>query len=431
VLHEDVGNRRRWLAPFVVVCAAGVLATACQPSSGSGAAAGPSGKPSPSTSPDQLSFTPASGTSGADPGKGITVTAAEGTIKSVTVTGSGLTGDRAVTGTFNSSHTVWHSNWTLPVAKTLTVTAVGVGPDGDQATQTSTFKTLDPPQTFSTHIFEGYRQQYGVGMPIMLTFSQPIKNRAAVERSLSITTSKPVIGAWYWDNSQTLAFRPREYWPAHTKVSFVGRLDGVKAAPGLYGMHTLTQQFSIGRSLIVVASAAKHHMRLYRDGKLFRRWPISTGRPGKDTPNGTYLTIEKGNPVLMKGPGYRIKVPWSVRFTWTGDYLHDAYWSVGQQGIVNVSHGCVNMRPADAELYYKMAVPGDPVTVTGSPKAGTWNNGWTQWFLTWPEVLRGSALHQAVMAGPDGSTFVNPATLAPSTAKAPVGTSAPRNARPS
>jgi Bacterial Ig domain len=157
VLHEDVGNRRRWLAPFVVVCAAGVLATACQPSSGSGAAAGPSGKPSPSTSPDQLSFTPASGTSGADPGKGITVTAAEGTIKSVTVTGSGLTGDRAVTGTFNSSHTVWHSNWTLPVAKTLTVTAVGVGPDGDQATQTSTFKTLDPPQTFSTHIFEGCR----------------------------------------------------------------------------------------------------------------------------------------------------------------------------------------------------------------------------------------------------------------------------------
>ena len=71
----------------------------------------------------------------------------------------------------------------------------------------------------------------------------------------------------------------------------------------------------------------------------------------------------------MKGPGYSIEVPWSVRFTWSGDYLHDAYWSVGQQGFTNVSHGCVNMPPADAESYYKMAVPGDPVTITGSPRA--------------------------------------------------------------
>ncbi len=433
MLHESRSRRRR-LAPFVVVCAAGVLAAACTSSSGTSGTSGSgpgstSGKSSPSASPAPLSFTPASGATGADPSKGITVTAAKAAIKSVTVTGSGLTGDRAVTGTFNSSRTSWHSNWTLPVAKTLTVNAVAAGAGGHQVTQTSTFKTLDPPQTFTTHIFEGYKQQYGVGMPIMLTFSQPIKNRAAVERSLSITTSKPVVGAWYWDNSQTLAFRPRDYWPAHTTVSFVGHLDGVKAAPGLYGMHTLTQQFSIGRSLIVVASAAKHHMKLYRDGKLFARWPISTGRPGKDTPNGTYLTIEKGNPVLMKGPGYRIEVPWSVRFTWTGDYLHDAYWSVGQQGFVNVSHGCVNMRPADAKFYYKMEVPGDPVTVTGSPKPGTWDNGWTHWFLSWQQILNGSALHQAVMAGPNGSTFVDPATLAASTATAPLGTSTPRNSR--
>src|SRR5258708_9474744 len=315
VLHEGRSRRRR-LAPFVVVCAAGVLAAACTSAgrsgtSGSGAGS-TSGKSPPLASPAPLSFTPASGATGADPSKGITVRAAKGTIKSVTVTGSGLTGDRAVSGTFNSSRTSWHSNWTLPVAKTLTVNAVAAGSGGHQVTQTSTFKTLDPPQTFTTHIFEGYKQQYGVGMPLRRTFSQPIKTRAAVERSLSITTSKPVVGAWYWDNSQTLAFRPRDYWPAHTTVSFVGHLDGVKAAPGLYGMHTLTQQFSIGRSLIVVASAAKHHMKLYRDGKLFARWPISTGPPGKDTPNGTYLTIYKRNPRLMQRPASQLPVPRSA-----------------------------------------------------------------------------------------------------------------------
>jgi lipoprotein-anchoring transpeptidase ErfK/SrfK len=434
VLYEHHRSGRRKLLPFVALGAAGLLAAACQSGSGSTAGGGSgsgsgSGSHSASASAVQLSITPASGSSGANPAKGITVTAAKGKIKTVKVTGAGLTGDSAVIGTLNSAGTAWHSTYALPVSQTLTVTATAADSSGHQVTQTSTFKTLTPSQTFRTQIFEGYKQQYGVGMPIILTFSQPIKNRAAVERSLSITTSKPVVGAWYWDNSQSLVFRPRSYWPAHTTVNFVGHLNGVEGAPGLYGYHTLTQQFSIGRSLIVVASTAKHHMELYKDGKLIRRWPISTGRPGDDTPNGTYLTIEKANPVLMKGPGYSIEVPWSVRFTWTGDYLHDAYWSTGQQGFTNVSHGCVNMAPADAEYYYKMSVPGDPVTIAGSPKGGTWDNGWTEWFLNWSQMLKGSALHQAVTAGPNGSTFVDPSTLAASTASAPLGTSKPGNSR--
>ncbi len=430
VLRRSAGGRSGLgrLAPIAAICVTGILAAACQSSSGGGSGGGTSGQSSPPANTVQLSITPASGSAAASPRKGITVTSTKGTIKSVTVTGDGLTGQRAVTGTLNSSKTVWHTNWALPVDQTLTVTATAVG-GGHSITQTSTFKTLRPSQTFVTHIFEGYKSEYGVGMPIMLTFSQPVKNKAAVERSLQITTSKPVVGAWYWDNSQTLSFRPRDYWPAHTQVSFVGHLDGVEASPGVYGDHTLTQEFSIGKSLIVVASTAKHHMWLYRDGKLLRHWPISTGRPGDDTPNGTYLTIEKGNPVLMKGPGYSLEVPWSVRFTWSGDYLHDAYWSTGQQGFENVSHGCVNMAPADAEYYYKMAEPGDPVTVIGSPRGGVWDNGWTQWFLSWPEFLKGSALHQAVMAGPTGSTFVDPSTVTSSTATSPLGAPKPGNSR--
>jgi lipoprotein-anchoring transpeptidase ErfK/SrfK len=261
-------------------------------------------------------------------------------------------------------------------------------------------------------IIEGYAQTYGVGMPIILYFNQPILNRAAVERALQVRTSRPVVGAWYWDSECNMApdclyFRPRHYWPAHTRVSFTGHLDGVEAAPGVYGDHTLTQAFTIGTPLTVVASAANHYMNVYRDGRLFAHWPISTGRPGDDTPNGTYLTIEKANPVDMVGPGYNIEVPWSVRFTWSGDYLHDAYWSVGEQGFTNVSHGCVNMPPADAEIYYQMAVPGDPVTILGSPRAGAWDNGWTQWFLPWDRWVQGSALHEAVLTGPAGSTFVS------------------------
>ncbi len=432
MLHLQIRSRRK-LVPIAVACAAGLLAAACQSGnggSGGGATGHNGGATSPASNSVQLTITPGNGSASAVPARGITVTASRGTISSVKVTGAGLTGQRAVTGTLNSAKTSWHSTWTLPVDQKLTVTATGTG-SGHTVTQTSTFTTMRPAQTFTTQIFEGYKKQYGVGMPILLTFSQPITNRAAVEKALSITTSKPVVGAWYWDNSKTLSFRPRDYWPAHTTVSFTAHLDGVEGSPGVYGDHTLTQQFSIGRSLIVVASTAKHHMKLYRDGKLLRTWPISTGRPGDWTPNGTYLTIEKGNPVLMKGPGYSLEVPWSVRFTWSGDYLHDAYWSTGEQGFTNVSHGCVNMAPADAEYYYKMAVPGDPVTVVGSPRGGSWDNGWTQWFLSWPQFVKGSALHEAVQAGPDGSTFVSPSSLSASTATAPLGTSTPGNSHAS
>jgi lipoprotein-anchoring transpeptidase ErfK/SrfK len=401
---------------------AAALAAGCSASGGPSGAkppthSGSGSRPSSTASSVQLSITPAGGSTNVSPGGGISVTAARGKLTTVSVRAAG----DPVAGTMNAASTSWHSTWALAVSTSYTVTATAQGASGPPVTQTSSFRTLTPASTFQTMIFEGQGQTYGVGMPIMLTFSQPIVDKAAVERALEVQTSRPVIGAWYWDGNQTVDFRPRDYWPAGTTVSFTGHLNGVEGAPGMYGDHTLTQSFKIGSSLIVVASTATHHMDLYRNGKLYRQWPISTGRPGDNTPNGTYLTIDKANPVLMKGPGYAIEVPWSVRFTWTGDYLHDAYWSVSEQGFTNVSHGCVNMPPADAEAYYKIEVPGDPVTITGSPRAGTWDNGWTEWFLPWSSFVQGSALHAAVEAGPQGSTFVNVSSLPASTASAPLG----------
>jgi lipoprotein-anchoring transpeptidase ErfK/SrfK len=254
-------------------------------------------------------------------------------------------------------------------------------------------------------------------MPIMLTFSEPITNKAAVERSLQLTTSNPVTGAWYWDGDEHLNFRPQNYWPAGTKISFTGHLDGVEGASGMYGAADLTQSFDIGDSVIATTSATAHQTKIYINGSLKYTWPASTGKASTATPNGTYVSIEKENPVRMIGgtkgtPGYYNElVPYSVRFTFSGDYMHDAPWSVSDQGSSNVSHGCVNLSPADSKIYYDMAIPGDPVTVTNSTKAGKWDDGWTEWFLSWTDLVKGSALHEAVKAGPDGSSFVDPSTV--------------------
>jgi Bacterial Ig domain len=104
-------------------------------------------------------------------------------------------------------------------------------------------------------LFQGNRQTYGVGMPVILTFSGPVTRKAAVEQALEVTTSKRVVGAWYWNGDQTLYFRPRAYWPQNTQVSVTGHFDGVQAARGEYGTADLTQDFRIGPSLIVILSA--------------------------------------------------------------------------------------------------------------------------------------------------------------------------------
>jgi lipoprotein-anchoring transpeptidase ErfK/SrfK len=426
VIRGSAQRRGRWLA--VLVAAAGLLLAAC---TGSGQPAGGGhGSAGPSRAAAGPAIGPANGSKHVSTSAAITVTSASGPIRSVQVTAghrqvpvsghlSTATGGRQAT---------WHSTWALHTSQRYTVTATAAGAGGKTVSTTSTFRTITPADTFRTEIYEGYRQTFGVGMPIILYFSQPITRRAAVERSLQVTTSKPVYGAWYWDGDKTLYFRPRSYWPPHTTVRLDGHLDGVAGARGRYGAADLTQTFRIGGSLIVTASTATHDMHVFRSGHLLYTWPISTGRPGDDTPDGTYLTIDKANPVLMTGPGYSLEVPWSVRFTWSGDYLHDAYWSVGEQGFTNVSHGCVNMPPADAQTYYLMENPGDPVMITGSPLAGTWDNGWTVWFLSFRKLVKGSGLDEAVQAGPDGSRFVSLSSVPASTASYPLQTATPGSA---
>ena len=407
-------SRSRWgrgaagsggrVALAVMAVVLSLLAAACSAAARQAGAVGTSAAAAP-----RLSISPAAGSAGVSPGSGVTVRVSHGTLRHVSVTSGG----HAVPGALAAGGTVWRSTWPLHPSARYTVTASAGLAGGGTVRKTSSFTTLTPSRTYTVMITEGYRQTYGVGMPIKLTFSQPVTRRAAVERAMQITTSKPVVGAWYWlDGDRELNFRPRDYWPQHTQVSFTGHFDGLAIAPGVFGTANLTQQFTIGNSLIVVASTANHYMKVWYKGRPLATWPISTGKAAYPTADGTYLTIDKHNPTLMSGPGYKnFPVPYAVRFTWSGNYIHDAYWSVAQQGSTNVSFGCVNVAPADSRLYYDLADPGDPVTIIGSPAAGQWRDGWTDWFLTWNQVLGRSATHLAVETGPGGSTFVSPASL--------------------
>jgi lipoprotein-anchoring transpeptidase ErfK/SrfK len=80
-------------------------------------------------------------------------------------------------------------------------------------------------------------------------------------------------------------------------------------------------------------------------------------------------------------------VQWATRISNDGTFVHSAPWSVAQQGHANVSHGCVNLAPANAQWFYNFSQPGDVVEVTNSkvpytPRDGDiydWTVAWPQW----------------------------------------------------
>jgi lipoprotein-anchoring transpeptidase ErfK/SrfK len=356
------------------------------------------------------------------PDLGIRVSVADGRLASVV---AAATTGHTVRGALGPGGTTWQTSGPLRGGQHYRVTATAVNAQGRKTVTAGTFTTQPPQGTFSasTTLVDG--QTYGVGMPIMITFSRSIRDKDEVEHALQISASKPVAGAWYWMNNSEVWFRPRTYWPAHTEVRFDARLRGIRGAPGVYGSADLTGHFRVGNSLIVVASTATHYMKVWYNGRFKGKWPISTGQPGDDTPDGHYLSFDMGNPVDMNSasygvmpgdPGYyNVWVYDSVKFTYSGDYVHSAPWSVAEQGVTNVSHGCVNVGPANAAWYYDHSVFGDPISVVGSPVKGAWGDGWTIYFLSWRKLLAGSGAHQAVEVGPQGSHWVSSQSLTATT----------------
>lgn len=372
------------------------LAAACQ-SSGSAASSN-----DPASADAKITITPATGTDKARPDKPIKVQVANGKLQTVKVT----TAKKApkVEGTMGPGATTWQSKWTLNPKTEYTVNVTAVNAKNKAATATSTFTTLTAKNTFSvSSLGPNNKETVGAGMPIILQFNRPIANKARVEKALEVKMSKKVEGAWHWVDSSNVIYRPHHYWPKGEKVELYAHMRGVRAAKGVYGTQNMHLKFQIKRKVIVKVSTTSHQLKLYKDGKLYRHWPISAGRGGVYkyyTTSGIHLTMDRGNPVRMVSPGiskgqpgyYSELINWAVRISNSGEYIHSMPSTVWAQGHTNVSHGCINSPPASAEWFYKFADRGDIVIVKGTPRKLEWNNGWSFWQMSWKNWKKGSAL---------------------------------------
>lgn len=204
----------------------------------------------------------------------------------------------------------------------------------------------------------------GVAKPIIIDFQRPIANRPLAEQSIHISSNPPVPGTFYWTTDTQVRWRPYNFWPAGTQV----HIDASGAQ----------SNFRVGDSLVATVDDKTHQMTVTRNGVVENTFPVSMGMPdGKhETKNGTYYVLEKFPTVIMdsstygvpvnSADGYKLKVEWAVRIDNSGGFVHSAPWSVGDQGKRNVSHGCINLSPANAKWFYDNFGSGDPVIVKNS-----------------------------------------------------------------
>ena len=199
----------------------------------------------------------------------------------------------------------------------------------------------------------------GVAHPLEVTFTAPVTDRGAAERSIRVSSPGTMTGYFEWLESNVVQWVPDHYWPARSHVSV--------------GVQALTTGFDTGDALLGVASISSHTFTVSRNGEVLRTMPASMGKPTRPTPIGSFTALEKQRSVVMDSrtigiplsspEGYKITAQYAVRVTWSGVYVHSAPWSVDQQGNSNVSHGCINLSPDNAAWYFNTVNVGDPIQV--------------------------------------------------------------------
>lgn len=335
------------------------------------------------------------------PDRPIVVNAMAGTISEVTVTSLG---GQDVAGALSDDRRHWRSSGTLLPGTTYAVRATMTGSaDTDPVTSTISISTRESASQFRARISPRDGATVGVGMPILVTFTAPVEqdHRAEVQDALTVRASAEVEGAWNWVSDTKVQYRTKEYWPARTEVSVTADLAGVQAGADVWGDQDKQIDFQIGKSVVSVVDVTAHQMTVTIDGEVARTIPVTTGKDGFLTRDGTRVISEKLEDIRMDAastgiePGdpeyYNLDVRYALRMTNSGEFIHAAPWSVASQGVANVSHGCVGMSTANARWLFGHSRVGDVVTIVHSTRKLEPGNGLTQWNVSWEDWRSGSA----------------------------------------
>ncbi|SHL18759.1 Lipoprotein-anchoring transpeptidase ErfK/SrfK [Pseudonocardia thermophila] len=350
--------------------------------------------------PVQVVYEPADGATDVDPKAPVSIAVTDGRIVEVT-----LTGDKGgeIEGTLSPDGLRWEAQGPLRYGATYTWSGTVEDTAGTRSPLQGSFTTKKPTKVVRGTLNIGDGRTVGIAAPIRIQFNAHVADKAAVERALKVTTSKPVEGSWGWlpdeGGGSRVDFRPKEYWPAYTEVRVEANLEGVDYGGGAVGAANLTSSFTIGRAQIVKADVNSYRMIVIRDGKQVMDFPASYGLdsdPERNTRSGIHVVSEKFTDKRMVSEryDYDVVVKWAVRISNNGEFIHANPDSLAAQGSSNVTHGCVNLSVENAKTYYDSALYGDPVEVTGTPiQLGPRDGDIWDWTVPWSQWKTMSALN--------------------------------------
>lgn len=391
------GIRRQVQALLVAGAGAAVLAS-CGMAAGSAAGGAAEADQIIKNPPAKVQLTPSDQSANISLDAPVQVTVTAGHLDSVTLHEAG--GDD-VTGTLSAQHDSWTYAGGLDSNANYVVTANAVGVTGTKTTVVGTFSTITAAKKLTTDVTPNDGSTVGVGQTINLHFNNdiPDSRKVALLQRITVASTPGVVGAWHWLDDSDVHFRPQDYWPSGSKVTVTARLNGFDAGSGVWGLGNWNNTFTIGAKHVSQIDDKTHQMLVYQNDQLIDTWPVSMGKTGFETLQGTLTVLYKMQDVKMQScntfggaacvPGttnyYNEDVYWDTAISTTGFYIHAAPWDIGDQGVDDVSHGCVNLSTDRATTFFNWSQEGDVVVIANTGNTATYASGEGDWQIPFPQ----------------------------------------------
>lgn len=309
----------------------------------------------------------------------------------------------AVDGKMHPDGTTWVPDSPLEYETAYVATVVATDDSGAESTATAAFTTMTRPgDETRVGIAEYYIPNEGVrgqAMPIVIEFNDyyeiPEDLRPSVERRLFVESEPAQVGTWHWFTGSHLEYRPKEYWEPGTEIKVRLGLGGLPLGNDKFGQYDIEAAFGIDteRRLLDVDNDTKELV-AYRDDDAVNTTPVSLGSTKYPSYYGHMVIMSRETDATFVSDLYEgeVDVDFAMRMTFSGQYLHSAPWSVADQGVRNVSHGCVNVSLEMGEWLYEFVKVGDPIVVKNTEVPLQPGDGFTAWDLEWEDFVAGSAL---------------------------------------
>ncbi|MEW9872408.1 Ig-like domain-containing protein [Arthrobacter sp. HS15c] len=374
--------------------APGLANAALESEAGSASRSAP-GIASPVVAPVTLDVAPADGAKQVNPAAPVSVKVGNGRIESVTLTSTA--GD-TVQGTFANDGSSWTAAEPLKFNTEYSYTYVVTDGAGRETSTTRAFNTVSSTHEADAAIYPLDGMKVGVGQPLQIIFSEPVVNRAEVEKAIKITSSAGQAGAFHWFSDTMVRYRPEAFWAANSTVTMDMQLFGVDLGNGQIANFNKKVNVNFGDKKVAIADAAAHTFTLSVNDQVVKTLPVSMGDQRFPSARGYAVLMEKNRYDHFRAasiglkpgdPAYygEVDVEYAIRLTLSGAYIHQALESAFPYiGNTNVSHGCIGFAPDGAAWVFNNMTTGDVVQIINTEgDYAAREDGYGDWNIPWAE----------------------------------------------